>query len=713
MEKNEMKNMNLDNDIQANQSKQKQINKKKLIKVFLISGLVLLPILAGISILSSHLVPKINRFSQESASIVKPIQISNVNSADQLRNAYFERRNSYNQIIESLGKKLDEVNKKLSEKDIKDEQKASLTNLKYSYFIQAKNELYPLVSQINFLFKLLKQAEKNDIKKTIKIFHTNDEHGRLVFDNGKFSKYSGLARLGKYFSKVEHDLLLSSGDLIQGLPLSDSDKGETITKVAKYIGYDMVAVGNHEFDFGLEWIKKLDSDSQKTENSSKSMPFLSANVYYKDLSKSTEAKPENYDQSKVGKRVFKPYIVKKLENGLNVAIFGLTTPDTVYTSNPKNSKLVEFRDIIQSSKDVISEIKKENPDVNFIIASVHLGTNRSDYELSSDNLSKNVDEIDLIFDGHSHTFVKIGIPKDGKVLTTQTQAYTKYLGDLDVVYNTKTKKIEQYHQELRNIDQIDLMTSDNSDNWISDLEKKFNVENDVVIFNLPIDLKRNRFQATSLGVIISNSIARNFIQNEPWKNKNEKVGSLDNTIGLYNSGGIRADLAAGEIKRKNMLETSPFGDRLSAVKVSGKTLLEVFKHSASKIKSGGFGQFSSNVEYKIDGKKQTDKNKYELDIESIKINNKKINLNDSYYIVTNDFITTGGDGYSMLNTTNKDVELIFEGDKTIEIMINYFKDFVKSDAKVDKSKFENVILDFKDNKVFEKQIVNLLDDDKK
>ncbi len=100
--------------------------------------------------------------------------------------------------------------------------------------------------------------------------HTNDEHGRLVFDDGKYNKYSGMQGLAEVLNKdFDRDLLLSAGDLIQGLPLSDSDKGLTISKVAKEMKYQAVAIGNHEFDYGLEHMFNI-------EKQTAGMPFLSA-----------------------------------------------------------------------------------------------------------------------------------------------------------------------------------------------------------------------------------------------------------------------------------------------------------------------------------------------------------------------------------------------------------------------------------------------------
>ncbi|MBY7705040.1 metallophosphoesterase [Vibrio harveyi] len=95
----------------------------------------------------------------------------------------------------------------------------------------------------------MKQSQSNSNQQLLKIVHTNDEHGRLKYDESKLNNYSGMQGLAEILNKnFDRDLLLSAGDLIQGLPLSDSDKGMTISKVAHKTKYDAVAIGNHEFD---------------------------------------------------------------------------------------------------------------------------------------------------------------------------------------------------------------------------------------------------------------------------------------------------------------------------------------------------------------------------------------------------------------------------------------------------------------------------------
>nr|WP_307914659.1 metallophosphoesterase [Mycoplasmopsis bovis] len=165
------------------------------------------------------------------------------------------------------------------------------------------------------------------------------------------------------------DLLLSAGDLIQGLPLSDSDKGLTISKVAKEMKYQAVAIGNHEFDYGLEHMFNI-------EKQTAGMPFLSANIVWNDKAVAEKVKTKDGKLAVKNEQVFTPYIIKTLESGIKVGIMGITTPDTQWTSNPKNSVHVTFLDPIDSGKKTVEELKSKG--VNFIIALTHLGVNRPD-----------------------------------------------------------------------------------------------------------------------------------------------------------------------------------------------------------------------------------------------------------------------------------------------------------------------------------------------
>ncbi|WP_033161062.1 bifunctional metallophosphatase/5'-nucleotidase [[Mycoplasma] collis] len=684
--------------------------------------------------------------------------------AETLRNEYFDILKKYNESIETFGKEFDknleelekyqdelkklvdtqEKTKKAKSKNTEADQKIKEFETKYNTIetnlleeLRKLNYIVkPYEKRLNNLLSQLRVVEENNRYKTIRLFHTNDEHGRLLTDFGRFNKYSGMEGINNFLSNKEFDLLLSSGDLIQGLPLNDSDKGETISKVAKAIYYDSVAVGNHEFDFDLPQILKLNGANSKKEfdNSLENeggTPFISANIYYN----------ENAGADKNGKRVFKPYKIKTLENGLRVAIIGITTPDTVYTSHPDHSKNVEFKDPKESVENAIKELEEKEKDVTFYIASVHLGTQRNKAEWSSEALL-GVKKLALILDGHSHTYVPLGIGDDLKLQEkknlTQTESYTKFLGDISLVWDNQEKKIVKIHQSLRDINQVVHSQNKYVDLLIKKLKDKFDKENDVVVIQnlekdfahigktkIPgseIEFNTGRVMATELGVLASDALGYAFNKvyesNKMSENFKDMAPSLDNTIVLSNAGGLRANLSKGKVTKADLLAISPYGNRIKAAKVKGSVIIKAFENSASKGTEGAFAQWSSNVSYKMTVTKVTEPNansglpfKYTLDEASIKINDKAIDKEKYYYLVSNDFVFVGGDNYKMLDLQKADVnnvKEVYEGGLLIEEIIKFINDMSSDQKETNKAKlFGKLISEYKLDEIKKKQIVEL------
>lgn len=654
---------------------------------------------------------------------------NNVNDEKELtklREEYEANNLEYNNQIEKYAKELSSIQKEMNSKTTTDEKKVELKQKMLNLFFETKQVLRPLIKKYNFLLNTLREKEKNSSIKTIKLFHTNDEHGRIEYDNGKYSKYIGLLKIEEYLKDKEYDLLVSAGDFIQGYPLSDSDKGKTISQIAKSIGYDSVAIGNHELDFGLENILNLNKLSSE-DKSGRVMPFISANIYYKNFDNEA-VKPKGYDASLAGKRVFKPYIIKTLKNNLKVAIIGMTPPDAAYTSHPRNSELLEFKNPEEAAKDAIKEIKEQNPDINFIITTVHLGNGRNRKEWTSEWLLEKVQDIDLVIDGHSHNYVGIKKPFENRnAFITQTESYTKFLGDIDIVFDYKKGQILKVNQRLRNIDEISAYILRDSEELFKELQNAFNKENLKEIFVSPgnfthITIKniggvaywRGRVEPTELGTMVADSLAWEFVQQNS-QNQNIETPTLDNTISLLNGGGVRVDLPTGSVNKKQLLALSPFGNRISAIKIKGSNLLEVFKHGASKGRSGGFAQWSDNVEYQINVNKEIDdKTKkeewlYKIDENSIKINNKAINPEKYYYLVTNDFLIAGGDDYKMLMISkDNDNQLVYEGGDYLETLIKYAKLTTDSSKEQELASqlFAKKMNDYLTTNILNKKVVN-------
>ncbi|WP_051677967.1 bifunctional metallophosphatase/5'-nucleotidase [Mycoplasmopsis opalescens] len=586
---------------------------------------------------------------------------------DKVREKYDKFNEEYNKKIASYATKIKEFRKDINGKDEakKTQAKADLDK----YLKNIAPEVKTLKEEYNKLFKELSKAEEKSHIKTFKIYHTNDEHGRIEYDGGKYSNYSGMVGLSKYLQGRDYDLLLSAGDLIQGLPLSDSDKGKTITKLAKEMNYAAVAVGNHEFDFGLQHIIDLNNEINPDKDKPQ-MPFLSSNIRWK----------ETKDGHNKGDRVFKPYIIKEIK-GVKIAIFGITTPDTAFTSHPKNSVDVIFGDPVEEARKVLAEIEQEN--VNFTIAITHLGVNREqNKEWESNWLLKKVPNIDLLLDGHSHTKVELhqeGI--DSHTYQTQTEAYTKYLGDINLRFDTKTGKIVNISSTLRDINEItssilgiELKKSESK--LINDLKAEYGEKNSVVVFKNTVEFihGRNetvdgvngtvgRLRQTNLGVFVADAIAYEVYEAKP--NPNDSL-TLDNVVGLVNAGDLRIDVPTGDITRETMIAMNPFGGRVSAVKVKGDVLRKTIKFGAESFSKGGFGQWSSNVEFDIKKEMVDGKEKRVAQDASIKINGKEIVDNQEYIIVANDYLVAAGDNYTMLKTTP-----YYENKSMLETIIAY------------------------------------------
>ena len=184
------------------------------------------------------------------------------------------------------------------------------------------------------------------------VLHTNDNHGRF-WQNEK-GEY-GMAARKTLIDSLRNDaqkqghavLLLSGGDINTGIPESDLQKAEPDFKGMSLIGYDAMALGNHEFDNPIDVLKQ----QQKWVN----FPFLSANIFEKES----------------GEHAFDSYKIFK-KNGLTIAVIGLTTTDTAKIGNPQYIGHLEFKDPVDVTAKLAKEIKaKYNPDIT--IALTHMG----------------------------------------------------------------------------------------------------------------------------------------------------------------------------------------------------------------------------------------------------------------------------------------------------------------------------------------------------
>lgn len=474
----------------------------------------------------------------------------------------------------------------------------------------------------------------------IVILHTNDTHGHpLNFFDTPTPDAGGLAArftlVNQIRSKYENVLLLDAGDINTGRPESNFFKAEPDIKGYNLIGYDAMALGNHEFDNSLDILKKQMELAK--------FPFLSANVKTKD-----------------GKYVGLPYIIKEFQ-GLKVAIFGLTTTETTIMS-PDIIKNLIFEDEIAVASKLVPELKKK---ADIVIALVHMGLYNDDTQ-GSKSLAKNVPDIDLIIDGHSHTKLETPVLV-GNTPIVQAYQWGLYLGK--AVFTVQNKSVVKFSW-----DQLPINLRVSVKNADGKTELKYITEaipedpsvlavlkpyadqvgtelaKIIATAETVFPNKEVRLQETALGDLIADSML--------WYTKNLKTD-----FAIQNSGGIRTDLPAGVIAKKNIYEILPFDNSITVLTLKGSDVQALFDFIATVPQGkGAFPQVSDGVKFTINY--NTGK------CENILIHGKPIDPNYNYKIATNSFMATGGDGYAAFTKAIDKFETsVFQRDAFIDYII--------------------------------------------
>ena len=499
------------------------------------------------------------------------------------------------------------------------------------------------------------------------IIHTNDVHGRILEEKGVTGDAKAAAVIEEERSKVENTIVVDAGDAFQGLPISNSTKGEDRANIMNQVGYDAMAVGNHEFDFGMDQAIKY----KETLN----FPLLSANTYVN------------------GARVFEAStIVDKTPTvvGDEFVVIGVTTPETAIKTHPKNIEGVTFADPITEVNKVIDEVEAralaDNRVYNNYIILAHLGVDATTpvewrgstlAEALSQN-SKLAGKRVIVIDGHSHT-VQSATYGDN-VTYNQTGSYLNNIGKV-------TLKSEQLLGEASLISAADTasVTPDALiTELVNEIKVKYEAENaQVVIENNLVELNGERsnvrVRETNLGNAVTDAIYA--YGQTGFSNKT--------SLAVTNGGGLRATIAKDQpVTKGDIIAVLPFGNIISQITVTGQQIQDMFTKSLSSAlqtdketgkflldengaplfeASGGFLQISgATVFYDptlpvkervlLIGILNPETGEYD-----------DLDLEKTYYLATNDFLAAGGDGYTMLGGARE------EGPSMDSVFADYLK----------------------------------------
>lgn len=455
-------------------------------------------------------------------------------------------------------------------------------------------------------------AEGEDFDLTI--MHTNDTHAHV----------EGYPRLVTAVNELRaekaNSLLVDAGDVFSGTLYFRQYLGQADLHFMNELGFDAMTLGNHEFDKDsktlADFIKKMD------------FPMVSSNVTVtgdKDLEPLFK---NEIGQPGDGGNVY-PAMIKEVD-GEKVGIYGLTTPDTQFISNPGEN--IVFEDAVEKSKATIKMLKDKG--VNKIIVLSHLGYS-NDLELAEE-----VDGLDIIVGGHSHTVLDepVVIEKEEPTLIVQAGEYLNLLGLLDVTFDGEgvvtshdgeVLDLESYEEDADALAKVEEFKAP-----LDDMKKEVVGNTKVALDGERTDVRRKE---TNLGNLIADGMVAK---------ANEFV---ETHIGLQNGGGIRASIDAGEITLGEVLTTMPFGNNLVTLDLTGQEIMDALEHSVARVEGedapGEFLQVSG-INFKYDVSKPAGERVWSVEV---KTDNgfEEIDSDMMYSVATNAFTADGGDGYTM------------------------------------------------------------------
>ncbi|MEH0742511.1 bifunctional UDP-sugar hydrolase/5'-nucleotidase [Vibrio cholerae] len=505
------------------------------------------------------------------------------------------------------------------------------------------------------------------------VLHTNDHHGR--FWQNKYGEY-GMAARKTLIDELRADitaqggsvLLLSGGDINTGVPESDLQDAEPDFKGMSKIGYDAMALGNHEFDNPLEVLFK--------QKEWANFPMLSANIYDKAT----------------GERMFQAYQMFN-KQGIKIAIIGLTTEDTAKIGNPEFIGGIDFRDPKEEAKKLIAELQEtEKPDLIFAVTHMgHYEDGKRGVNAPGDvALARYLDEgsLDMIVGGHSQEPVCMEAPNVVKknfapsdeckpdmqngTYIVQAHEWGKYVGRADYEFRNGELQMVSYDLIPVNLKKKVKVDGESKRVFIEDEiaedselleflrpyqeqgQAQLNVK--IAETNGKLEGDRNvvRFQQTNLGRLIATS----------------HMQRAKADFAVMNSGGVRDSIEGGDVTYKDVLTVQPFANILTYTDMSGQEVLDYLNVVATKpVDSGAYAQFA--------GISMTVENG---EVSNVFIGGKQLRLDGTYRFTVPSYNAAGGDGYPKLTDHPGHVNTGF-------VDAEVLKDYLEANSPVDVNQY--------------------------
>ena len=484
------------------------------------------------------------------------------------------------------------------------------------------------------------------------ILHSNDVHGAL-------GGYAYMTELKNEFlaAGATDVILVDAGDFSQGTSYVSSSKGASAVTMMNAAGYDVVTLGNHEFDFGYAQLMENLKDAQ--------FQVICADVYLDEtgetiLPATTVVEVETAaEAAAAAEETEAAEGEEEPATNLRIGFFGMETPETATKVNPgliQEISFATFDDLYASAQVAVDALKEEN--VDLIIGLTHLGVDKESAAngYRSIDLYDKVTDIDFLIDGHSHTVMTAG--ENGEPIQSTG---TKFENVGVIVIDNETKTIsDNFLLATAGLKKdADVQAAADEITTAVDAEYSAVFAKSEVLLNGE-RAPGNRTEQTNLGTLITDAMVWSVVSEGAMEAYYEAP-----VVGVTNGGGIRAPIAIGDVTKNDIVTVLPFGNTVAVIYVKGSELLEALEASTycTPEAVGGFPQ-TSGIEWTLDTTREYDQGDvYTLNgkessyyapasiqrVTITAINGEPFDENATYAVVTNNFCAAGGDTYNVFN----------------------------------------------------------------
>lgn len=468
------------------------------------------------------------------------------------------------------------------------------------------------------------------------ILHTNDHHGRPFGFKENEIMVGGLPARATIINQIREEnknvILLDCGDINDGLFESNLFNAAPDFLGYNYLKYDAMTLGNHEFYKSLQNLKDQQIEAK--------FPFLCANILNKD-----------------GSYLAEPYVIIEV-SGLKIGIIGLTTTTIEYSAPIAVTNELQIIDEVKVAQQIVDLIKDK---VDYIIALTHLGINKDD-NYGSLRLARLVDNIDIVIDGHSHTYLEKPIfvtneKTKKEVPVVQANCWGTHIGKAEF-------DISEKGLTFLNWEPISIVSTEKDDKVLHDLLSPYLKEATQLMGE--IIGKSDKYYGTETVRMKENELASLCVQAMLWYYEKEKPD-----FSVTNGGGVRHFLNKGDVKKEDIYNVFPFDNYTVLLELRGADIINIVEKSINtKVNTGGYLHFSNNIKITLNANKS---------IKQIKLNNKVIEANKIYRILTNSYLANGGDSYTeFLNGKKLSISQKFDR----EIVVDYIKTKLNGKIKI-------------------------------